>query len=286
MGRIAYVNGQYVPHAEAAVHVEDRGYQFSDGVYEVIAIYRGYLIDEQGHLDRLDRSLRELEIAWPVAPRVLSVLMREVVRRNRLIDGIIYLQVTRGVAPRDHRFPVGAEPTLVITAAVRDIKKLKGGPPTRVITVPDQRWARPDIKTVSLLPNCLARQQAERAGCYEAWQVDREGRVTEGSSSNAWIVSADGKLITRDLGENAILNGITRIAVLEVARGAGLDLVERAFTVDEAKAAREAFLTSTTSFVKPVTEIDGAPVGDGKPGELTRKLGALINERLEAQVAA
>jgi len=285
VGRIAYVNGRYVPHAEAAVHIEDRGYQFADGVYEVLAVYKGRLIDEEGHVRRLDRSLRELRIDWPVTPRVLAVLMREVVRRNRLQDGVIYLQVTRGVAPRDHPFPSGATPSLVMTTKAKDLDTLKGGVPGRVITFPDQRWARPDIKTVALLPNCLARQQAQEAGCYEAWLIDRDGRITEGTASNAWIVTGDGELVTRNADENAILNGITRLAVLDLARDAKVRLVERPFTVDEAKGAAEAFLTSTSSFVKPVIEIDGRKVGDGKPGPVTRKLAQLIARRLEAQVA-
>lgn len=286
MGRIAYVNGRYVPHAEAVVHIEDRGYQFADGVYEVLAVYKGILIDEPGHIQRLDRSLRELRIDWPVTPRVLAFLMREVVRRNRLVDGIIYLQVTRGVAPRDHPFPEDdVVPALVMTTKTKDLDTLKGGVPTRVITVPDQRWARPDIKTIALLPNCLARQQAKEAGCYEAWQIDRDGRITEGTASNAWIVTADGELLTRNADENAILNGITRLAVLDLAREAKVRLVERAFTVEEAVGASEAFITSTTSFVKPVLEIDGRKVGDGKVGPVTRKLGELIARRLEAQVA-
>lgn len=285
MARIAYVNGLYVPHSEAAVHIEDRGYQFGDGVYEVLAIYRGKLLDEQWHLDRLDRSLSELEMDWPVKPRVLSHLMREVVRRNRITDGIIYLQVTRGVAPREHTFPENVQPALVMTTKAKDIGGLVGGAPTKVITVPDERWARPDIKTVCLLPNCIARQRAKEAGCYEAWQVDRNGCITEGGMSNAWIVSAEGELLTRDTNENAILNGITRLSVLELAHEAGISLVERAFSVEEAKAAREAFVTSTTSFVKPVVQIDDTVVGDGEPGPLSRKLGALIKARLEAAVA-
>lgn len=285
MGRIAYVNGLYVPHSEAAVHIEDRGYQFGDGVYEVLAIYRGQLIDEQWHIDRLNRSLSELEMDWPVKPRVLGLLMREVLRRNRLTDGIIYIQVTRGVAPREHTFPENVVPSLVMTTTAKNIGGLVGGAPTQVITVPDQRWARPDIKTICLLPNCIARQRAKEAGCYEAWQVDRNGFVTEGGMSNAWIVSSEGELLTRDTDENAILNGITRLSVLELAREAGMALVERPFSVDEAKAAREAFVTSTTSFVKPVVRIDDTVIGDGKPGPLSRKLGTMIAARLEAAVS-
>lgn len=285
MGRIAYVNGLYVPQSEAAVHIEDRGYQFADGIYEVLAVYRGKLIDEQGHMDRLGRSLRELEMEWPVTPRVFGVLMREVVRRNRLTDGIIYIQVTRGVAPRDHAFPENVVPALVMTARAKNIDALKGSKPTRVITMPDIRWGRPDIKSVGLLANCLAKQRATEAGCYEAWQLDREGRVTEGAASNAWIVNAEGELLTRNADENAILNGITRLAVLDLAHAAKLKFVERSFTVEDVKAAREAFLTSTTSFVKPVVEIDGHPIGDGKVGPLTHKLQEMIAKRLEAQAS-
>lgn len=286
MGRIAYVNGLYVPHSEAAVHVEDRGYQFADAVYEVLAIHRTKLIDEEWHLDRLNRSLGELQIAWPVSRRVLGILMRRLVRRNRLYDGIIYLQIGRGVAPRDHAFPkeeVGS--SLVMTVKAKPIDALKGSAPCKVITVPDIRWGRPDIKTVGLLPNCLAKQKASESGCYEAWQVDRDGKVTEGTGSNSWIVSAGGELLTRNIDGNAILNGVTRLAVLDLAREADLTFVERPFSVEEAKAAREAFLTSTSSFVKPVVAIDDQPVADGKVGPLTRKLQELISARLEAQVA-
>lgn len=285
MGRIAYVNGRYVPHIEAAVHIEDRGYQFADGVYEVIAVYRGNLIDEKGHVDRLGRSLRELRMDWPVSRRVFGALLRQVVRRNRIRDGIVYIQITRGVAPRDHVFPEGVETALVMTARSKDIETLKGGEPVRVLAHPDIRWGRPDIKSISLLPNCLARQRAKEAGCFEAWQVDTDGLVTEGTLSNAWIVTPSEEIVTRNADENAILNGITRLAVVDLANEAGMRLVERPFTVSEAKAAREAFLTSTTSFVKPVVGIDDTVIGNGEPGPITRKLGSMIVERLEEQVA-
>jgi D-alanine transaminase len=285
VGRIAYVNGRYVPHIEAAVHIEDRGYQFADGVYEVIAVYRGKLVDEKGHVDRLGRSLRELQMKWPVTPRVFGTLMREVIRRNRISDGIIYIQVTRGVAPRDHVFPADVETALVMTARTKDIGSLKGGEAIRVITQPDIRWGRPDIKSIALLPNCLARQRAKEAGCFEAWQVDADGNITEGTLSNAWIVTANGEIVTRNANENAILNGVTRLAVVDLANSAKHRLVERPFTVDEAKQAQEAFLTSTTSFVKPVVAIDDTVIGSGEPGPITRKLSAMIAERLEAQIA-
>jgi D-alanine transaminase len=272
MSRIAYVNGRYVPHREAAVHVEDRGYQFADGVYEVTAVRNGRLIDEDRHLERLARSLKELRIKRPMSDAALKLVTREVLRRNGIRDGIVYIQVTRGVARRDHPFPAQAEPSLVMTA------KRTGGPPAklveegvRVITIPDQRWARCDIKSVSLLPNILGKQQAREAGAFEAWQIGRDGKITEGTSTNAWIVTEKGEVVTRRADE-AILNGVTRLAVLDIIAREGLTFVERPFSVEEAKAAREAFLTSSTSLVLPVVAIDGATVGEGKPGPFTRKL--------------
>ncbi len=285
MSRIAYVNGQYVPHMAAAVHIEDRGYQFSDGVYEVVAVHHGKLIDMDGHLTRLTRSLTELEMVWPVAPAALEVIIREVIRRNRIRDGIVYMQVTRGVAPRNHAFPAHQNSALVVMAKrfpPFDFDATNKG--VNVITTPEIRWKRRDIKTVSLLGNCLAKEQAVRAGCYEAWFIEDDGMVTEGTSSNAWIVTADGELVTRDV-SNAILNGITRLSIMKVANENGIEFVERAFSVDEAKAAREAFVSSTTSFVKPVVKIDGDPVGDGKAGPLSTKLLACFGEHMKAQIA-
>ena len=274
MPRYAYVNGRYLPHAQAAVHIEDRGYQFADGVYEVVPVYQGALVDEGPHLDRLERSLRELRIAMPVARATLKLISRELMRRNDLTQGMLYLQVTRGVAPRDHKFPTTARPALIMTT--RQTKPHGEAMLTqgiKVITVPDIRWQRCDIKSTSLLPNVLAKQQAAEAGAYEAWQVDGEGRITEGSSTNAWIVNAEGKVVTRDV-SHAILNGITRITLLKQIREAGFELEERAFTLEEAKAAREAFLTSSTSFVLPIVAIDETPVGNGHPGILCGKLRA------------
>jgi D-alanine transaminase len=285
MSRIAYVNGQYLPHRHAQVHVEDRGYQFADGVYEVIAVVGGRLIDEAGHLQRLGRSLDELDIAWPVARAVLPGLIREVVRRNRVRDGIVYMQITRGVARRDHAFPTGVKSALVITARSQPANHAKAKAGVGVITVPDQRWARCDIKTVSLLPNILAKQQAREAGAYEAWQVDDEGHVTEGSSSNAWIVTRNGEIVTRRA-DNAILNGITRIAALQLADLAQLKVIHRPFSVDEAKAAREAFITSATSYVIGVTSIDGQKIGDGRPGPVTTRLRELYLDRMSKEAAA
>lgn len=272
MPRQAYVNGRYVPHGAAAVHIEDRGYQFADGVYEVVPVARGRLIDEDPHLDRLERSLGELQIAMPMTRLALKLVSRQLMRRNRLTDGFLYMQVTRGVAPRDHKFPHAARPALVMTT--RQITPPSGQAVAEgvgVITIPDLRWKRCDIKSVSLLPNVLGKQSAVAAGAYEAWMVDPEGRVTEGTSTNAWIVTQGNELVTREA-STSILNGITRLRLLELLRQDGITFTERAFTVEEARHAREAFITSSTNFVLPVTRIDGEPVGNGHPGLLTGKL--------------
>lgn len=272
MPRQAYVNGRYLPHGRASVHIEDRGYQFADGIYEVVPIYNGVLVDEGPHLDRMERSLRELRMPMPMTREGLKLVARELIRRNDLTYGFIYLQITRGVAPRDHKFPKDAVPALVMTT--RQVKPhseklLSEG--LGVITLPDIRWQRCDIKSTSLLPNVLAKQAAVEAGAYEAWQVDAEGKVTEGSSTNAWIVTTDGAVVTRDA-SHAILSGITRLTLLDLIQKAGYRLEERAFTVEEAKSAREAFLTSSTSFVLPVTRIDDTSVGNGHPGILCNSL--------------
>ena len=272
MPRYAYVNGRYVPHRSAAVHIEDRGYQFADGIYEVVTVFGGRLIDEAPHLDRLERSLGELQISMPVSRRAMQLILRELIRKNGLHEGMMYMQVTRGVAPRDHRFPPRAKPALtMITYRVNISGQSKFSDGVKVITVPDQRWARRDIKTVALLPNCLARQAAAEAGAYEAWQVDRDGLVTEGAATNAWIVTTDGRLVTRQL-DNDILHGVTRRTVLAIAGEEGVAFEERPFSVDEAKSAREAFVTSASSFVTPVVLIDDTAVADAKPGPLTGKL--------------
>jgi D-alanine transaminase len=283
MSRIAYVNGRFLPHREASIHIEDRGYQFADGVYEVTAVQDGRLVDEALHLARLDRSLAELRIAAPMSRRALGFVVREVIRRNRVRDGIVYLQATRGVAPRDHPFPAHTRTSLVITARrarAANPKALAEG--IKVITIPDIRWGRCDIKSIALLPNILGKQQAREAGAYEAWQVDGTGLVTEGTSTNAWIVTKAGELVTRQA-SNAILNGCTRLALLDIARHTGLTFVERPFSVSEAKAAREAFLTSTTSLVLPIVRIDDTAIGDGKPGPFGRKLRELYVAHAEGQ---
>src|SRR5712671_5913832 len=274
MSRIAYVAGKYLPHRQAAVHIEDRGFQFADGVYEVIAVVTGHLVDEALHLARLHRSLAELRIAPPIGDAALKIVIRETVRRNGVNTGIVYLQITRGAAPREHAFPKAAKPTLVVTARrSRPPDPRLGRDGIAVITIPDIRWQRCDIKSVALVANVLGKQAAREQGAYEAWQVDRIGQVTEGTSTNAWIVTADGTVVTR-AADTAILNGVTRLAILAIIRREGYRLIERAFTVDEAKAAREAFLTSTTAELLPVVRIDGAPVGEGRPGLLAQKLRA------------
>jgi D-alanine transaminase len=274
MSRIAYVNGRYVPLRDATVNVEDRGYQFSDGVYEVCEVRGGKLVDERRHMERLARSLRELRIAMPMSPKALDVVFREVVRRNRVRWGIVYLQIGRGVARRDHAFPpAGTTPSIVVTARNLDLAAAEqlAADGVAVITLPDNRWNRVDIKSVSLLPNVLAKQAAREQGAREAWYVDDKGFVTEGSSSNAWIVTRDGKLVTRQV-DNAILKGITRTVVLEMLKVQGIALEERGFSVKEAHEAREAFITSASQIVLPVVRIDGRPVGNGAPGLIATAL--------------
>lgn len=275
MPRIAYVNGRYVRHADARVHIEDRGYQFADGVYEVCEVARGFIVDMRRHLDRLDRSLRELQIAWPMHRSAFELVLREVVRRNGVRNGLVYLQVTRGVAPRDFLFPRDAAPAVVVTARKADpsaaARRAEAG--IKVITVPENRWDRVDIKSVGLLPNVLAKQAAKEAGAQEAWFVGADGIVKEGGSSNAWIVTGDGRLVTRPA-EHGILRGITRTTLFEVAAKLGLTVEERGFTVAEARAAREAFISSATTIAMPVVEIDGAPVANGHPGSVALSLRA------------
>jgi D-alanine transaminase len=274
MSRIAYVNGRYLPRREATVHVEDRGYQFSDGVYEVCEVRDGRLIDERRHVERLQRSLGELRIRLPMSPAALGVVMRETMRRNRVHDGIVYLQITRGVARRDHAFPPpGTQPSIVVTARNLDMARSEraAAQGVAVVTLPDNRWERVDIKSISLLPNVLAKQAAREQGAGEAWFVDRDGKVTEGSSSNAWIVTMGGKVVTR-AADKGILRGITRTVLIGAIEAQGLTLEERPFTVEEAYGAREAFLTAASQVVLPVVRIDGRPVGNGAPGSVATAL--------------
>ncbi|MFT4913381.1 MAG: D-alanine transaminase [Brevundimonas sp.] len=277
MSRVAYVNGAYVPHGQAVIHVEDRGFQFADGVYEVWSVFDGKLADFDGHMTRLVRSLTELRIDVPMTREALTRVLKETVRRNRVRNGIVYLQVTRGTARRDHPFPPeGTPPSVIVTA--RSISAVKAEAQAdkgvAVITQPDIRWGRCDIKTVGLLPNILAKQAARDRGAYEAWFVDEMGLVTEGSSTNAWIIDEHGRLRTRDTQAN-ILRGITRAAIMDLVKQEKIELDERPFSVDEAKRAREAFFTAAGAFVMPAISIDGTTIGDGTPGPVTRKLRAL-----------
>ena len=273
MSRVAYVNGAYSPHSQAVVHIEDRGFQFADGVYEVWSVLDGRLADFDGHMTRLNRSLNELKIEIPMTPAALGSVLRETVRRNRVRDGIVYLQVTRGAAARDHAFPTDVAPSVIVTAKRIDLARgeamaAKGA---AGVTRPDIRWGRCDIKTVGLLPNVLAKQAARERGAYECLMYDEMGLVTEGASTNAWIVDREGRLRTRDAQAN-ILRGITREAILKLVAAEGVELDERPFTVEEAKQAREVFVTAASSFVMPLVSLDGVRIGDGKPGPIAARL--------------
>jgi D-alanine transaminase len=281
--RIAYVNGRYLPARAATINIEDRGYQFADGVYEVCEVRGGRLIDERRHLERLERSLAELRIRPPVGTAALGVIMHETVQRNRVRDGIVYLQITRGVARRDHGFPQPeTRPSLVVTARNLDpaANQRRAEAGIGVVTVPDNRWARVDIKSIALLPNVLAKQEARERGAYEAWFVDGAGLVTEGASTNAWIVTQDGRVVTRPA-DRAILRGITRTVLLQAIAAQGLRLEERPFSVGEAHAAREAFVTAASMIVTPVVRIDGRPVGEGTVGPIAKALRAAFHQHAE-----
>jgi D-alanine transaminase len=284
MSRLAYVNGRFLRQADAGVSIEDRGYQLGDGIYEVWAVMAGRLADAEGHFARLERSLGELSIPMPMSRAALTIALRETVRRNKVRHGIVYLQVTRGVARRDHAFPTHAvQPTVVITARSTDASaaEAKASKGVAVISTPENRWGRCDIKTVDLLPNVLAKQAAKAQGAFEAWFVDPEGFVTEGASSNAWIVDKEGVLRTRDTGAN-ILRGVTRLSLIDVAREAGYRVEERPFTLQEAKEAREAFVTGAGSLVMPVVRIDDQVVANGHPGEVATTLRAAYMRRAAA----
>jgi D-alanine transaminase len=286
VSRIAYVNGRYLPLRYATVSIEDRGYQFGDGVYEVCEVHGGFLIDEARHMARLERSLDELRIEAPLRKGALPHVLREVIARNRIVDGFVYLQVTRGVAPRDHVFPAdGVRPSLVVTARSIDPKKGQAAAEKgiAIVTVPDIRWKRPDIKTICLLPNVLARQTAKENGAYEAWLIDSEGFVTEGAASNAWIVNHDGVIITHQC-DRAILRGVTRTTLIDMIEAEGLRLEERSFSLAEALTAREAFVTGATTLVMPVISIDGQKIGDGVPGPLARRLRAQFHDSAQRSV--
>ena len=285
MSRIVYLNGSFVPFEEARIPIMDRGFLFADGIYEVSAVLNGRLVDHEAHLARLDRSLAEIRIANPYSAAEWTRLQEELVRRNGLAEGLVYMQVTRGVAERDFAFPKEAEPTVMMFTQVKSITRSPAAETgVAVVTVPDLRWKRRDIKSVALLAQVLAKQAAAEAGVYEAWMVE-EGYVTEGSSSTAFIVTTEGRIVTRPL-SHAILPGITRLAVMQLAQENGLALEERPFTVEEALAASEAFLTSASSFVMPVVAIDGKPVGSGAVGPQARRLRSLYLDMASAPARA
>ena len=280
MTRITYVNGTYIPHDRAAVHVEDRGFQFADSVYEVCAFEGTKIIDEQAHLARLEQSLASIDVAMPMSRRGLGIIFREVVRKNKLTSGIVYCQVTRGKAKRDHAFPNPAPlPTLVVSAKriapeTLDARRKNG---VSIVFRPDERWARCDIKSTGLLANVLAKQSARSTGAYEAWLFDEDGNVTEGTSTNAWIVLADGSLVTRPLDQH-ILGGVTRAKLIECAHSANIPVIERKFSTKEVTTAAEAFSSASTVGALPVVSIDGTPIGSGTPGPITRRLNELYRK--------
>lgn len=283
MSRIAYVNGRYVPHKAATVHVEDRGFQFADGVYEVCEVWDGKIVDMTRHLDRMRRSLAELCMAWPVTRRAMETIMREVAAQNRVRYGMVYVQVTRGTAKRDFAFPApSTPPTLVVTARSNSRAEARkvGENGIRIVTTPDIRWERVDIKSVAMLPQVLAKQTARRVGASEAWMVDKEGFVTEGASSNAWIITQDGTLVTRPA-DRGILRGITRQAIMDYAAANGIKVEERRFSVEEAKDAREAFITAATAIVTPVVQIDDKVLGNGMPGSVASQLRDRFHDGVE-----
>ncbi|MDF3060583.1 MAG: D-amino-acid transaminase [Microvirga sp.] len=285
MSSIVFVNGSFLPFEEASIPIMDRGFLFADGIYEVSAVLNSRLVENDAHLARLDRSLDQIRIANPYTAQEWTRLEEELVRRNGLVEGVVYMEVTRGAAERDFAFPKDAKPTVVMFTQVKNITRAPAAETgVAVVTVEDLRWKRRDIKSVALLAQVLAKQAAAEAGVFEAWMVE-DGHVTEGSSSTAFIITRDGRIVTRPL-SNAILPGITRQSVMRLAQEHGLKVEERLFTIEEAHAAAEAFLTSASSFVMPVVEIDGKPVGNGRPGALTRRLRQLYLEMAGAPAKA
>lgn len=285
MSRIAYVGGAYVPMRQAVVNIEDRGYQFADGVYEGITVYKGALIDLEPHIERLWRSLGALQMATPMDRGPMTFVIKEVVRRNHIKNGFIYLQITRGVAPRDHPFPALAIPELVITCKRLDMDAIeaRARKGVAVSSQPDMRWDRCDVKSISLLPNILAKQAAREAGAFEAMLIDDDGLVTEGSSTNIWMVSKEGEIITRSTDDN-ILPGITMVAIKKLAAKLQLKVVDRAFTLEEAHGAVEMFLTSSTAGTMPIVKLDDKDIGDGKVGPIGNKLIDAYRAHMQEQV--
>ncbi len=284
MSRIVYVNGEYLPEEKATISIFDRGFLFADGVYEVTSVIDGKILAFDGHVERLQRSLRELQMDTPCTMAELETIHRELVARNNLSEGLIYLQVTRGAADRDFAFPVGVAPTLVLFTQAKNIVNnpmVENG--IKVISIPDIRWARRDIKTVQLLAPSLGKMAAKAAGADDAWLVE-DGFVTEGTSNNVYIIKKDGTIVTRNL-SNDILHGITRAAVLKCANEARMKIEERPFTIAEAQDAAEAFFTSASAFVGPVVKIDGVKIGDGTPGATTKRLREIyLNETMKTAI--
>ena len=277
MSRVVYLNGVYVPEEEAKVSVFDRAFLFGDGVYEVTAVLDHKLVDFQPHLARLDRSLKEIALTAPLSHAELRRLHKELVARNNVIEGIVYLEISRGAAERDFAYPEDARPTVVAFTQSRPlIENPYATTGVKVITIPDLRWKRRDIKSTAMLAQAMGKQEAKLKGAYEAWMVE-DGFVTEGTSSSAFILDAQGVVRTQPLGHH-ILPGVTRRAVLRLAALEGISLEERPFTVAEALAAREAFMTAASAFVLPIVEIDGVPIGDGKPGGIARTFRSLYVE--------
>jgi D-alanine transaminase len=271
MSRIVFLSGSFLPIEEAKVSFMDRGFMFGDGVYEGVGVLGGRLVDNEGHLDRLERSLKEVRIPNPYTRAEWTRLQEELARRNGMTEGFIYFQVTRGVAERDFTFPENTPPTVAMFTQAKPIVNSPAAETgIAVVTVPDQRWQRRDIKSLNLLAQVLAKQAAKEAGAQEAWLVE-DGFVTEGGSSSGFIITKHGRIVVRPL-SNAILPGITRKSLLALSKEAGIELEERLFTVEEAYEAAEAFLTSASNFVLPIVSIDGRSIGDGKPGPITKKL--------------
>jgi len=285
MGRTVYVNGKFLDESEACISIFDRGFLFADGVYEVSSILRGGLVDNDAHLRRLERSLRELSMPAPASGAEINAIQKELVSRNRVEEGALYLQVTRGAADREFSYPRDTKPSLVMFTQARSlVDSPAAAQGISVVTLPDIRWKRRDIKTIGLLPASMAKEAAMAQGADDAW-MHEDGFITEGSSNNAYIVNPDGEILTRHLGSE-ILAGITRAAVLRLSRETGIPVIERPFTVEEARHANEAFVTSATTFVYPVVRIDGRRIGDGTPGPVTKRLRALYIAMALEQVAS
>lgn len=285
MARVAYINGRYSPHNQATIHIEDRGLQFADSVYEVVYVYKGQLIDAIPHLDRLSYSLGELEIPLPMKQRPLLLVIEEMIRRNQLSTGLIYIQVTRGTAPRDFPYPRQAKPNIMMTARAMTpfdpTQSLKG---IRVMSLPDIRWLRRDIKTTALLAASMSKEKALSAGFDDAWLLDSNNLITEGTSNNAWIINQDGSLQTRPPSYD-ILNGITRRSIMALAQKKNIPVIEKAFSLEEAYAAQAAFISSASACIKPIVQINDQKIADGQVPPIAQEIANLYHQFLESHSA-